>query len=91
MHSRSSLFKMGNANSAASATQPSPKPPSGGQSVTNMPPAPPMTAPSPPVESKADTPVEEVRKNPGSYEDIHKKCRGKVYKRPNNKEHPYIG
>jgi len=66
---------MGNIASAASgppqATKTSTGPPPG----TNLPPAPPMTAPGPPGEKKGVNGTQDVRGNPGSFEELHKKCK----------------
>lgn len=47
--------------------------PSSGGAV--VPPPPPLTAP-PPVEPKQAPVKAEASKNPGSYEELHKKCKG---------------
>ena len=75
---KSALFKMGNVASAASGPQQPSKPPYGAPTGGVMPPAPPMTAPAPAVEKKPEVVVEDLRTNPGSYEDVHKKCKGKI-------------
>ncbi len=70
---------MGNvASTAAGGAQQPPKPPPSGQSGANLPPAPPMTAPAPEVEKKPEVVVQETNRNPGTYEEIYKKCKGEA-------------
>ncbi len=71
--------KMGNvASAAAGGVQQPPKPPPASQSGMNLPPAPPMTAPAPEVEKKPETVKESANRNPGSYEELYKRCKGEA-------------
>eukprot|EP00794_Sanderia_malayensis_P011233 gene11233-12412_t len=69
---------MGNVASAAAGGVPQPPrgPPPASSGVT-LPPAPPMTAPAPESEQKpvAATTPEKSNGNPGSYEELYKKCK----------------
>ena len=69
---------MGNVASAASGAKQPPEQPSANQSNANLPPAPPLTAPAPEVDRKPEPAVFNPRLNPGSYEEIFKKCKGEV-------------
>ena len=65
--------KMGNVLAA------SPTNPSSSSNVASMPPPPPLTAP-PPLEEKQQSAEKKTadNNNPGTYEDLHKACKGKV-------------
>lgn len=54
------------------ASNPSPSP----QGAGIVPPPPPLTAP-PPVDTKLPNGKPEVSKNPGTFEELHKKCKGR--------------
>ena len=69
---------MGNIASAASGPPQPTKTSTGAPPGTNLPPAPPMTAPGPPGEKKGVNGTQDVRGNPGSFEELHKKCKGKA-------------
>ena len=56
----------------------SPTNPSSSSNVASMPPPPPLTAP-PPVEEKQQSAEKKTadNNNPGTYEDLHKACKGR--------------
>ena len=65
--------KMGNVLAA------SPTNPSSSSNVTSIPPPPPLTAP-PPVEEKSPSAEKKATENnPGTYEDLHKACKGRFH------------
>jgi len=55
------------------ASNPSPS----SQGAGFVPPPPPLTAP-PPVEPKPTSGKQEPSKNPGAFEELHKKCKGRL-------------
>lgn len=61
--------KMGNVLAA------SPSNPSSSSNVASMPPPPPITA-APPVDAKPQPAENQTTNNPGTYEDLHKSCKG---------------
>ena len=63
--------KMGNVLAA------SPSNPSSSSNVTSIPPPPPLTAP-PPVDAKLPLSEKQASNNPGTYEDLHKACKGRL-------------
>jgi len=58
------------------ASNPSPSSTGGG----TVPPPPPLTAP-PPVEPEQPSGKTEASKNPGAFEELHKKCKGRFESR----------
>ena len=72
------LVDMGNTVAASSGPSQPARVPTGGGTGSNLPPAPPMTAPGPPTEKKGGDGPQDVNTNPGSFEDLHRKCKGKL-------------
>ena len=67
--------KMGNVLAA------SPTNPSSSSNVTTIPPPPPLTAP-PPIEEKQPLVAKKgAENNPGTYEELHKACKGRFHNR----------
>ena len=71
------LANMGNTVAASSGPPQPTKTPTGVPPGTTLPPAPPMTAPGPQVEKNGGNGSQDVKLNPGNFEDLHRKCKGK--------------
>ena len=63
--------KMGNVLAAPPSSS------SSSSNVSSMPPPPPLTAPAPVEEKKQSSQKKILDNNPGTYEDLHKACKGR--------------
>ena len=59
----------------------SPSSSSSSSNVSSMPPPPPLTAPAPVEEKKQSSQKKILDNNPGTYEDLHKACKGRCRSR----------